>query len=77
MNKNREPKFKIGTKFIRRGRKNKQVETIIDIIKWVNNAGDVVGVRYVCQHEFLGQFINDIDVVETTIAMGKIIGDSK
>jgi len=66
----REPQFEIGATFIRRGRKNKQVETVVDIITWTNSNGECVGHRYVCEHDFMGQVVTDSDVVGATIALG-------
>ena len=64
-----KPKFAIGTKFHTRG-KFPKVCTVTDILTTHNAAGEVVAVRYVADHEFMGQTITDYHVIETTIAMG-------
>ncbi len=69
----RSSKFPIGTKFIRYSRAEEQVETIVDIYTTRNNAGDVVKVRYVATHEFLGQEVADYDIPEATIARSEIV----
>ncbi len=65
------PKFQIGQKYIKRG-KRKDICTVIDIHTTYNSAGEVVKERYVSTHTFMGQVVTDRDVVETTIAMGAI-----
>lgn len=67
----REPKFKIGQQYKTMG-KHPKVCTIIDIHKTYNTSGEMVKLRYVSQHEYLGQTLKDDDVVETTIARGLI-----
>lgn len=64
----REPKFPIGTKFKTRG-KAPRLCIVIDILRTFNANGNLVRVRYVAAHEFLGQTITE-EVVETTVAMG-------
>jgi hypothetical protein len=66
-----EAKFKIGTKFHTRG-KVKRLCTVIDIYRTYNEAGELVKIRYVATHEFMGQTVTDYDVVEVTIAMGEV-----
>jgi hypothetical protein len=65
------PQFAIGTQYATRG-KAPRVCTVVDILKTYNNAGELVSIRYVAAHEFLGQQVLDRDVVETTIMMGLI-----
>lgn len=67
-----EPRFKIGQKFKPIGRKHAQICTIVDILKTYNSAGELVEIRYVSEHEFLGQKVIDRNVVDTTIARGLI-----
>jgi hypothetical protein len=62
------PKFAIGTKYTPRG-KDYQA-TVVDILKTYNSAGELVRIRYVSTHTFLGQTVTDQDVIETTIARG-------
>jgi hypothetical protein len=67
----RQAKYPIGTKFKTRG-KNPRVYTVSDILKTYNNSGELVQIRYIAYHEFMGQLVYDRDIVETTIAMGLI-----
>jgi hypothetical protein len=62
----------IGTKFIRRGTKRKDVETVVDIYRTYNLQGDLVKTMYVVEHMFMGQNIRS-EVVSTTIKRGTII----
>lgn len=62
------PKFKPGTKFSPTGKD--YVCTVVDVWVTTNLKGEVVRLRYVATHEFLGQTITDCDVLETTIARG-------
>ena len=63
--------YPIGTQFKTRG-KAPRLCTVTDILKTYNSAGELVKTRYVAQHDFMGQKVNDYDVVATTIAMGLI-----
>lgn len=65
--------IKIGTKFIRRCSKRKDVETVVDILTTTNSKGEVVSVRYVATHDFMGQTVTDSDIVGTTILRSEII----
>jgi hypothetical protein len=67
----RQPKFTIGTQFKTRG-KHPQLCTVVDILKTYNSKGEMVMLRYVAEHNFLGQTVIDKDVVETTIAFGLV-----
>ena len=64
-----EAKYPIGTRFKTR-HKIPRVCVIIDILKTYNNTGELVQIRYVSSHTFMGQSVIDRDVVETTITMG-------
>jgi hypothetical protein len=44
--------------------------TVTDVLITRNAAGDVVKVRYVATHEFMGQLVTDSDVSHTAISMG-------
>ena len=66
-----EPKYPIGTKFKTR-HKHPKFCTVVDIHKTYNSKNELVKVRYVTTHEFLGQTVTDHDITETTIAMGFI-----
>jgi hypothetical protein len=58
--------IEIGTKFTPI-RKHAKEQTVIDIHTTYNSKGEIVKVRYVCTHEFMGQVVTDYDVVKTTI----------
>ena len=64
----KKPRFEIGLQFVRYSRKNKAIETIVDILTTTNSKGEVVKIRYITAHDFLGQSVLDIDVNDTTIA---------
>jgi len=67
-----EAQFKIGTKFIKQGRKHAKIETVVDILKTYNSKGELVKIRYVAAHEFMGQTVTDSDVLDITIARGLV-----
>ena len=66
--------IEIGTKFIKqRGKvKNDRIETVTDILKTYNLAGEHIKTRYVTEHDFLGQKVTDRDVLGVTIQRGLI-----
>lgn len=66
-------RFPLGTKFVRGGRKVKRVETVVDYISMINLAGEVVGGRYITEHDCCGQVVRDRGVVDATIARGELI----
>lgn len=66
---NREPKYTIGQQFKTRG-KHPRLCTVIDILKTYNSKGELVSIRYVSTHDFMGQLVTDRDVPEVTITMG-------
>lgn len=70
-------RFPVGTRFIRLTphKKSKVVETICDFHVTRNLAGDLVKVRYVCTHAYMGQTLIDWDVTETTIARAELVTD--
>ena len=61
-------KFPIGTQFMSTGGKNKKVCTVVDHLTTTNSKGEVVSLRYVAMHWFMGQQMLDANVCETTIA---------
>lgn len=63
--------YPLGTTFKTRGKAPKLC-TVVDVLKTYNLAGDLVKVRYVATHEFMGQTVTDSDVPATTIAMGLV-----
>lgn len=63
-----QPRFTVGTKFLSHG-KQPNTCTVIDIHTTTNIAGEVVGITYLCEHEFAGQTIKHNEV-DTTIARG-------
>jgi hypothetical protein len=67
----------IGTKFIRRGTKRKDVETVVDILTTTNSLGEIVAVRYVSTHDFMGQKVTDSDIVSATILRGEMVALEK
>ena len=67
----RAPRFGPGTTYRTRGKHPRECE-VVDVLFTYNLAGELVRVRYVTIHTLMGQEIQDIDVVETTIAMGLI-----
>lgn len=66
----KSPRFAIGQKFIDRGPTGKHPRecTVTDILTTTNSKGDVVRIRYVATHTFLGGLVTNHDVLETTIA---------
>lgn len=68
--------YQIGTQFKTRG-KVSRLCTVIDVLYTFNSRGELVSIRYVASHEFMGQTVLDRDVVATTIAMGLITEVSK
>tara|TARA_R110002153_G_scaffold198069_1_gene351625 strand:+ start:294 stop:503 length:210 start_codon:yes stop_codon:yes gene_type:complete len=67
--------IEIGTKFIKqRGKvKNDRIETVTDILKTYNLAGELVKTRYVATHDFCGQTVTDSDILGVTIQRGLIL----
>lgn len=63
--------YAIGQKYRTRG-KVPRVCTVVDIFKTYNSKGELVRVRYVATHDFMGQSVTDYDVPETAIAMGLV-----
>jgi len=66
-----KPIYKIGTTFVRKGAR-KVLETVVDILTTTNSSGEVVKIRYVADHEYMGQIVRDSDVLQTTISMGQL-----
>lgn len=67
-------KIGIGTKFIRRDNKRRDIETVIDIYETFSKAsGERVKRRFVCEHIFLGQKVIDYDVTGVTISRSEIV----
>ena len=62
-----QPRFKIGQQYTARG-KARHLCTVIDIHRTFNAVGELVRLRYVATHSFMGQAVTDSDVCETTIA---------
>ena len=61
--------YNIGFTYIHKRPKQKPIEkTIVDIYKTYNNVNELVKVRYVVSHNFLGQTVTEHDVIHTTIA---------
>lgn len=66
-----KPRFEIGQRYKTSG-KYPNICTVVDILSTYNSAGELVKIRYVATHDFLGQPVTDYDVVDTTIARGKL-----
>jgi ribosomal protein S25 len=66
-------KYPQGTRFIRRGDKQKRVLTVFDYNTTRNISGDIVKQRYVAAYEIAGHILIDSDITETTIARGETI----
>lgn len=71
-----EQRFNIGTQYLTRG-KVKRLCTVVDVHRTYNSKNELVKLRYVSTHQFMGQLMTDNDVVDTTIAMGKIEMEKK
>jgi len=63
--------IKIGQKYRTRD-KHPRICTVTDILRTYNNAGQLVSVAYVTQHEFAGQTITDYNVPAATINRGML-----
>lgn len=62
-------RFPIGTQYWSRG-KHPRLCTVVALLTTKDEDGRVVSIRYTTQHEFLGQKVDNHDVVDPTIAMG-------
>lgn len=67
------PRFEIGQRFMSNGKHPREM-VISDILRTYNSANELVRIRYVAQHTFMGQIVTDHDVCETTIARRLISG---
>jgi hypothetical protein len=61
--------YAIGTQYLEHG-KHPNVCTVVDVWKTYNSAGELVRTRYVTEHLFCGQKVQNHDVVAVTIARG-------
>jgi len=66
-----KPQFEIGTKFTNRTNR-KDICTVTDILTTRNSKDEVVRIRYVATHEFMGQTVTNNEVPQLTIARGII-----
>jgi len=57
-------RFKIGTIF----KHGRNICTVVDFHVTTNLSGEIVRERYVAAHDFLGQEVLELDIVDTTIA---------
>lgn len=64
--------FNIGQQFKRVGNKHPHIETVTDVLKTYNSSGELVKIRYVATHDFMGQTVTDSDIPATTIARGAL-----
>jgi hypothetical protein len=63
--------YAIGTQFKTRG-KHARLCVVTDVYKTYNSKGELVHVRYVAEHEFMGQKLAERDIVAATIARGLV-----
>jgi hypothetical protein len=63
-----KPRFEIGTQYLTRG-KNSRLCTITDILRTYNSSNELVSIRYVAEHLFMGHVVTERDVCETSILM--------
>lgn len=61
--------YPIGTKFTPIGKHATEC-TVTDMLTTRNLAGEIVAIRYVATHIFMGQTVTDRNVIPTTIARG-------
>ena len=69
-------RFEIGTTYELKRNKSSQVKTIVDVYKTYNSKNELVDLRYVTEHDFLGQKMTDRHVTDTEIARA-LIGAGK
>jgi hypothetical protein len=62
-------RFPIGTQYMTRG-KHPLLCTVTDQLTTTNSKGEIVAKRYVTTHEFCGQLVTEVNVLDTTIARG-------
>lgn len=62
----------IGKSYVSKTAKRKDICTVVDCHFTFNAANELVKVRYVSEHELLGQKIRDNDVVAVTILRNEI-----
>lgn len=69
----KQPKFEIGTRFIKlQNIKSKRIETIIDIYKTTNSNNEIVEIQYLIENEMNGQKVKGL-CNEITILRGQIV----
>ncbi len=61
--------YEIGTEFLSGG-KSPRLCTVSDIWTTTDHLGNIVHVRYVATHEFMGQTVTERDICAVTIAKG-------
>ena len=61
----------IGKQYLTRGR-DPQLCTVVDVHTTFNQKGEIVKVRYVSEHVFLGFIVRDKDVGKTTILINEV-----
>ena len=67
-----DKRIEIGTQFYMRGKKAKDIYTVVDIYTTYNSKKEIVHVRYVAEHEVLGQKVMVYDLPGSMIIRGKI-----
>lgn len=63
--------YPVGTKFNSSGKCPRE-QTVVDVLKTYNSKNELVKVRYMATHIFLGQTVTCRDVCATEIARGLI-----
>ena len=63
---------KIGDKFVKRGDKQKRVNTVVDIMTITNSKGEVVKQYAVSESELMGQTVTNYEVPFATVELGRV-----
>lgn len=65
------PLIEIGTRFRQDGRRFARICTVVDILKTYNHKGELVTIRYLAEHEIMGQMVRD-NVCAVTVLKNKV-----
>lgn len=60
-------KFEIGQTYTHKRKNSEQLRTIVDRLETYNAKGELIKLRYVTEHSFMGQILTDDDVLEVSI----------
>lgn len=66
------PRFAPGTQYLPAGQKRPKIHTVTDVFTTRNLAGELVSIKYVSEHDFLGQKLKGYDIADATIARGLV-----